>query len=120
MFAAGVIAPRMYEANVLSPLPKEMFTALGAGVLWGTMYIPYRKAYLSGMNPLSFASLISLWAARDDDRSRQPRRRRLGCAVAPGRRRTPWADVPERYPSYQTRSSTAKSGFVDGNVNLKS
>ena len=56
MFAAGVIPPRMYEANVLSPLQKEMFTALGAGVLWGTMYIPYRKAYLSGMNPLSFAS----------------------------------------------------------------
>src|SRR5450631_4625196 len=26
--------------------------ALGAGILWGTMYIPYRKAYLTGMNPL--------------------------------------------------------------------
>src|SRR5262250_1832115 len=25
--------------------------ALGAGVLWGTMYIPYRKAYLTGMSP---------------------------------------------------------------------
>src|ERR1700689_1925027 len=23
--------------------------ALGAGILWGTMYIPYRKAYLTGM-----------------------------------------------------------------------
>src|SRR5205085_11126858 len=31
--------------------------ALGAGLLWGTMYIPYRKAYLSGMNPLSFVTL---------------------------------------------------------------
>jgi drug/metabolite transporter (DMT)-like permease len=32
--------------------------ALGAGVLWGTMYIPYRKAYISGMNPLSFISVF--------------------------------------------------------------
>lgn len=34
--------------------------ALGAGVLWGTMYIPYRKAYLSGMNPLSFVTFFTL------------------------------------------------------------
>lgn len=33
--------------------------ALGAGVLWGTMYIPYRKAYLSGMNPLAFITLFT-------------------------------------------------------------
>jgi len=34
--------------------------ALGAGVLWGTMYIPYRKAYLSGMNPLSFITFFTV------------------------------------------------------------
>lgn len=33
--------------------------ALGAGVLWGTMYIPYRKAYVSGMNPLSFVTVFT-------------------------------------------------------------
>jgi drug/metabolite transporter (DMT)-like permease len=33
--------------------------ALGAGLLWGTMYIPYRKAYLSGMNPLSFVTVFT-------------------------------------------------------------
>lgn len=33
--------------------------ALGAGVLWGTMYIPYRKAYLSGMNPLAFITMFT-------------------------------------------------------------
>jgi drug/metabolite transporter (DMT)-like permease len=33
--------------------------ALGAGVLWGTMYIPYRKAYLTGMNPLSFVTFFA-------------------------------------------------------------
>jgi drug/metabolite transporter (DMT)-like permease len=33
--------------------------ALGAGLLWGTMYIPYRKAYVSGMNPLSFVTIFT-------------------------------------------------------------
>jgi drug/metabolite transporter (DMT)-like permease len=33
--------------------------ALGAGILWGTMYIPYRKAYLTGMNPLSFITFFT-------------------------------------------------------------
>jgi len=28
-------------------------------VLWGTMYIPYRKAYLTGMNPLSFVTFFT-------------------------------------------------------------
>ena len=34
--------------------------ALGAGILWGTMYIPYRKAYLTGMNPLSFITFFTV------------------------------------------------------------
>ena len=34
--------------------------ALGAGMLWGTMYIPYRKAYLTGMNPLSFITFFTV------------------------------------------------------------
>ncbi len=33
--------------------------ALGAGLLWGTMYVPYRKAYLSGINPLSFVTIFT-------------------------------------------------------------
>ncbi len=36
-----------------------VWAALGAGILWGTMYIPYRKAYLTGMNPLSFITFFS-------------------------------------------------------------
>jgi drug/metabolite transporter (DMT)-like permease len=36
-----------------------VMAALGAGVLWGTMYIPYRKAYISGMNPLSFVTVFT-------------------------------------------------------------
>lgn len=34
--------------------------ALAAGLLWGTMYIPYRKAYISGMNPLSFVTVFTV------------------------------------------------------------
>jgi drug/metabolite transporter (DMT)-like permease len=34
--------------------------AFGAALLWGTMYIPYRKAYLSGMNPLSFVTVFTV------------------------------------------------------------
>ena len=36
-----------------------VLAALGAALLWGTMYIPYRKAYISGMNPLSFVTVFT-------------------------------------------------------------
>src|SRR6516165_3818827 len=36
-----------------------VWAALGAGILWGTMYIPYRKAYLMGMNPLAFVTFFT-------------------------------------------------------------
>lgn len=34
--------------------------ALAAGVLWGTMYIPYRKAYLTGMSPVAFITFFTV------------------------------------------------------------
>ena len=34
--------------------------AVGAGLMFGTMYIPYRKAYLSGMNPVSFVTVFTV------------------------------------------------------------
>jgi drug/metabolite transporter (DMT)-like permease len=37
-----------------------ILAALGAGSMFGTMYIPYRKAYLSGMNPLSFVTIFTI------------------------------------------------------------
>ena len=37
-----------------------ILAALGAGLMWGTMYVPYRKAYLSGMNPLSFVTVFTI------------------------------------------------------------
>src|SRR6185312_7037823 len=34
--------------------------AAGASLLWGTMYVPYRKAYISGMNPVSCVTAFTV------------------------------------------------------------
>jgi glucose uptake protein GlcU len=39
---------------------RGIIAAIGASLMWGTMYVPYRKAYLSGMNPLSFVTAFTL------------------------------------------------------------
>ena len=39
---------------------RGVIAALAAGVMWGTMYIPYRKAYLTGMSPLSFITFFTV------------------------------------------------------------
>jgi glucose uptake protein GlcU len=39
---------------------RGIVAALGASLMWGTMYVPYRKAYLSGMNPLSFVTVFTV------------------------------------------------------------
>jgi glucose uptake protein GlcU len=39
---------------------RGVIAALGAGALWGTMYIPYRKAYLTGMSPLAFVTFFTV------------------------------------------------------------
>ena len=39
---------------------RGIVAALAAGLLWGTMYVPYRKAYLTGMNPLSFVTFFTI------------------------------------------------------------
>jgi len=39
---------------------RGLAAAAGASLMWGTMYIPYRKAYLSGMNPLSFVTAFTV------------------------------------------------------------
>ena len=33
--------------------------ALGAGLMFGSMYISYRKAYITGMNPLTFLTFFT-------------------------------------------------------------
>jgi len=39
---------------------RGILAAAGASLLWGTMYVPYRKAYISGMNPLSFVTVFTI------------------------------------------------------------
>src|SRR5271163_1684785 len=39
---------------------RGIVAAAGASLMWGTMYVPYRKAYLSGMNPLSFVTAFTV------------------------------------------------------------
>ena len=62
-YATSQRVPRLPAAR-----PSASSRPLTAGLLWGTMYIPYRKAYISGMNPLSFVTvftfgeLATLWA----------------------------------------------------------
>ena len=56
MLAVASSAAAMGPASHAS---RGVAAALGAGILWGTMYIPYRKAYLTGMNPLSFVTFFA-------------------------------------------------------------
>jgi drug/metabolite transporter (DMT)-like permease len=39
---------------------RGILAALGAGLMFGSMYIPYRKAYITGMNPLTFLTYFTL------------------------------------------------------------
>lgn len=58
---AAILAIASSGAHTAGANPTHgVLAALGAGVLWGTMYIPYRKAYLSGMNPLSFVTFFTI------------------------------------------------------------
>jgi glucose uptake protein GlcU len=56
---AAVLAIASASQSTSAHSLNGVWAALGAGVLWGTMYIPYRKAYLTGMNPLSFVTFFT-------------------------------------------------------------
>ena len=61
MFAgATLLAIASSQAATPGKATLGISAALGAGILWGTMYIPYRKAYLTGMNPLSFITFFTI------------------------------------------------------------
>ena len=62
VIGACVLAYAISFGNAAGPArsaTQGIFAALGAGLLWGSMYIPYRKAYISGMNPLSFVTVFT-------------------------------------------------------------
>ena len=52
-YASSTQAPAEYAQG-------GVVAALAAGMLWGPMYIPYRKAYLTGMSPLSFVTFFTI------------------------------------------------------------
>src|SRR6202140_3071041 len=56
---AALLAGASSTAAPAAQSLRGVWAALGAGILWGTMYIPYRKAYLTGMNPLSFVTFFT-------------------------------------------------------------
>ncbi len=47
------------SGHAISHAGRGIAAAIGASALWGTMYVPYRKAYISGMNPLSFVTAFT-------------------------------------------------------------
>src|ERR1700758_3164772 len=47
------------SGHTASHAARGIAAAIGASALWGTMYVPYRKAYISGMNPLSFVTAFT-------------------------------------------------------------
>ena len=61
MFAgAAVLAFASTAQTTPEHAMRGVLAALTAGLLWGTMYVPYRKAYLTGMNPLSFVAFFTI------------------------------------------------------------
>jgi len=61
MFAGATLLAVASSAQSPAEHPlRGILAALSAGVLWGTMYVPYRKAYLTGMNPLSFIAFFTI------------------------------------------------------------
>jgi drug/metabolite transporter (DMT)-like permease len=61
MFAGATLLAIASSAQSPAEHPmRGILAALAAGVLWGTMYVPYRKAYLTGMNPLSFIAFFTI------------------------------------------------------------
>jgi drug/metabolite transporter (DMT)-like permease len=61
MFIGATLLASASAAQAPAEHPLRGFAAaLAAGAMWGTMYIPYRKAYLSGMTPLSFITFFTI------------------------------------------------------------
>jgi glucose uptake protein GlcU len=62
IIAAVILAFSTIQAGGVHPgrAWHGILAAAGASLLWGTMYVPYRKAYISGMNPLSFVTVFTI------------------------------------------------------------
>ena len=50
----------LHDGGASPHAARGLAAAAGASLMWGTMYVPYRKAYISGMNPLSFVTVFTI------------------------------------------------------------
>lgn len=61
IFAGAVLISSMSSsATAHANALRGIAAALGAGLMFGSMYISYRKAYITGMNPLSFLTFFTV------------------------------------------------------------
>lgn len=58
--AAVMLGFSTVRAGVGQHAMRGVIAAIGAAFCFGTMYVPYRKAYVSGMNPLSFVTAFTV------------------------------------------------------------
>jgi len=60
IFGGAVLLSLASTSHAPSGHPiRGVASALGAGLLFGSQYIPYRKAYITGMNPLTFLTFFT-------------------------------------------------------------
>jgi glucose uptake protein GlcU len=58
--AAAVVAAASTGTVAGGHATRGIIAAFTAALLWGTMYIPYRKAYITGLSPLSFLTFFTV------------------------------------------------------------
>jgi glucose uptake protein GlcU len=56
LFISAASTSQPGQGNAL----RGILAACGASLMFGSMYIPYRKAYISGMNPLTFLTFFTM------------------------------------------------------------
>lgn len=60
MFVGAVLLSFVSSSHSASAHPiRGVAAALGAGLMFGSQYIPFRKAYITGLNPLTFLTFFT-------------------------------------------------------------
>jgi glucose uptake protein GlcU len=60
MFVGAVLLSFVSSTHSASAHPfRGVAAALGAGLMFGSQYIPFRKAYITGLNPLTFLTFFT-------------------------------------------------------------
>ena len=59
IFVGAILISRASASQGGHTPARGIAAAIGAGLMFGTMYISYRKAYITGMNPLTFLTYFT-------------------------------------------------------------